>query len=177
MLKNYYSILEVEETSTQEEIKSAFKEQALKWHPDRNKGKDTTNKMQEINEAYLILKDEDARKRYNVEFQNFKKYKWQKEREYEEKQRRKTENKKEAEEKTQNEYSAYNVKDEILKKWMDNAKKQAVDLAKQTISDLSGMVVTGTKAAFQETRSHFFAYLISAGVMFLLIFFVKFCRH
>ena len=40
MFKDYYAILEMCENATQEEIKSAFKRQALKWHPDKNPGRD-----------------------------------------------------------------------------------------------------------------------------------------
>ena len=67
MFIDYYSIFEVDKESSFEEIKSAFRKQCIKWHPDKNAGRDTTLKMQEINEAYLILKDEDARKRYDIE--------------------------------------------------------------------------------------------------------------
>ncbi|MBX2893552.1 MAG: DnaJ domain-containing protein [Saprospiraceae bacterium] len=51
MFKDYYAILEIGNDATSEEIKSAFKKQALNWHPDRNPGVDTTSKMQVINEA------------------------------------------------------------------------------------------------------------------------------
>ena len=52
MFKDYYSLLEIDETASQDEIKKAFRGQAVKWHPDRNKGLDTTSQMQAINEAY-----------------------------------------------------------------------------------------------------------------------------
>ena len=42
MFIDYYALLEVDFNATSEEIKIAFKKQALKWHPDRNLGKDTT---------------------------------------------------------------------------------------------------------------------------------------
>ena len=69
--KDYYQILNVSLGATNEEIKRAFKEEALKWHPDRNAGKDTTLQMQLINEAYLILRDSEARQRYNKEYQSY----------------------------------------------------------------------------------------------------------
>ena len=43
---------------------------------------------------------------------------------------------------------------------MDNAKKQAVDLAKQTIEDFKGMVAAGAKAAVKEARNVIVFYII-----------------
>ena len=65
MFKNCYSILNISENASMNEIKSAFKKESLKWHPDRNLDKDTTSIMQDINEAYLILKDNEARNKCN----------------------------------------------------------------------------------------------------------------
>lgn len=170
MFKDYYSILEVDENATQEEIKFAFKKQALKWHPDRNLGQDTTLRMQEINEAYLILKDKDARIRYNKEYQRFKQYRQQQshQKQYEEQsgQREK--------EKTY-EYKDYSVDDDILNKWMNNAKKQAVDLAKQTIEDLKGMVSVGAKAAAKEAGNQFIAQIIISVVIILIFALSRSC--
>ena len=141
MFVDYYAILEVDENATQEDIKLAFKKQALKWHPDRNPGVDTTKRMQEINEAYLILKDTEARARYDKEYQRFKQFKKEKQ---ERKEYQNREKQKQQSEHTHS-YSDYNVNDDILNKWMNNAKKQAVDLAKQTIEDFKGMVSVGVK--------------------------------
>ena len=55
MIKDYYKILDVQLTSTQEEIKSSFRKLAVFWHPDRNSNPLALQKMQEINEAYEIL--------------------------------------------------------------------------------------------------------------------------
>ena len=73
MFIDYYAILNVGFDADPAEIKTAFKNQALKWHPDKNPGVDTTQRMQLINEAYLILKDFDARQRYNIEYLSYKK--------------------------------------------------------------------------------------------------------
>lgn len=62
---DYYKILGVDKTSTQDEIKKAFRKLSLKYHPDKNGGDDT--KFKEINEAYSILGDEEKRKKYDFE--------------------------------------------------------------------------------------------------------------
>ncbi|MGL4599295.1 MAG: DnaJ domain-containing protein [Bacteroidia bacterium] len=54
MFKDYYTLLEVAQSATDEEIKKVFRDQAIKWRTDRNQGSNTTLRMQEINEAYLI---------------------------------------------------------------------------------------------------------------------------
>ena len=75
IIVDYYKILEIEKNSNSKEIKSAFRRQAIKWHPDKNPNIDVNGKMQLINEAYLILKDVEARKHYDLEYDKFKAYK------------------------------------------------------------------------------------------------------
>lgn len=62
---NYYNILNISETVSQEEIESAYKKLALKYHPDRNKDKDASEKFKQISEAYEILKDKNKRLDYD----------------------------------------------------------------------------------------------------------------
>jgi curved DNA-binding protein CbpA len=172
MFVDYYSVLELNVNATLEEIKTAYKKQALKWHPDRNVGVDTTVRMQLINEAYLILKDIEARQRYDVEYLRYKEHQrqtyqnqeQQKERERQkqtynaeqqerEKQREKTRQEEQEKRKPFSETfedDTYEVYDETLNKWMSNAKKQAVNLAKQTIDDIIGMSKASGKAMAEQ---------------------------
>ena len=62
----YYETLSVERTASDGDIKSAFRKQAMQWHPDRNSGdKDAEHRFKEINEAYEVLKDPDKRAAYD----------------------------------------------------------------------------------------------------------------
>lgn len=67
MAKDYYRILGVSRNATQDEIKSAFRKLALKYHPDRNPGdKEAEAKFKEINEAYEVLSNPEKRKMYDT---------------------------------------------------------------------------------------------------------------
>ena len=63
--KEYYQILGVSRDSTEEEIKKAFRQQALKYHPDRNQEPGADAKFKEINEAYQVLSDPEKSKLYD----------------------------------------------------------------------------------------------------------------
>lgn len=69
-MKNYYNILGVNEDADIKDIKKAFRELSLKWHPDRNKEPEAINKIQEINEAYETIGDEEKRRLYDEERRN-----------------------------------------------------------------------------------------------------------
>ncbi len=66
-MKDYYQILGVLDSVSQEEIKSAFRKLAFKYHPDTNPGneKQAEEKFKEINEAYGVLGDKDKRQQYD----------------------------------------------------------------------------------------------------------------
>lgn len=63
--KNYYEILGVESNATSEDLKSAYRKLARKYHPDIA-GQASVEKFKEIMEAYETLSDETSRKRYDI---------------------------------------------------------------------------------------------------------------
>ena len=64
--KDFYSILGVPRTATQDEIKKAYRTLALKYHPDRNpNNKDAEAKFKEASQAYETLSNEQKRKQYD----------------------------------------------------------------------------------------------------------------
>ncbi|UCH24590.1 MAG: J domain-containing protein [Trueperaceae bacterium] len=64
---NPYQTLGVPVDASAEEIKSAYRQLALKYHPDRNRGdKDAEDKFKEISEAYATLRDPESRRAYDT---------------------------------------------------------------------------------------------------------------
>lgn len=63
--RDYYDILGVGKTSSDTELKTAYRKLALKWHPDKNKEKEAEGKFKEINEAYEILSNKEKRGKYD----------------------------------------------------------------------------------------------------------------
>ncbi len=66
MTENLYNVLGVDEKSTKDEIKKAYRGLQMKWHPDRNQGSEDSKKMSEkINGAYEVLGDDEKRLEYD----------------------------------------------------------------------------------------------------------------
>ena len=68
--KDYYKILGVSPNAPSEEIKKAYRQLALQFHPERNPGdKKSEERFKEISEAYGVLIDQEKRRRYDLAFQ------------------------------------------------------------------------------------------------------------
>ena len=64
--RDYYEVLGIIKSTSPEEIKKAYRKQALKYHPDKNKGDKTAeNKFKEASEAYHVLSDKERRRNYD----------------------------------------------------------------------------------------------------------------
>ena len=67
MSESFYNILGINEKSSKEEIKKAYRTLSLKYHPDKNpNNQEAYNKFQKINEAYETLGDEQKREEYDM---------------------------------------------------------------------------------------------------------------
>jgi DnaJ-class molecular chaperone len=171
MFKDYYALLEIEQNASSNEIKKSFRKQALKWHPDRNPNEDTTIRMQELNEAALVIQDDEARRRYDIEYSRFSRFRKSQEeakaKNFEQSHKNEDGSSKSSFEQNEFDYK-YEVQDDILEKWMQNAKIQAIDLAQQTIRDLKGV----TKAASEGCVSgikQLVIWVVLINLIFLLV--------
>jgi molecular chaperone DnaJ len=63
--RDYYEVLGVERTASDQEIKSAYRKLAMKYHPDRNSAEDAEDKFKECSEAYAVLSDQEKRAVYD----------------------------------------------------------------------------------------------------------------
>lgn len=139
MFTDYYRILNISPNASLNEIKEAYKREVKIWHPDVNKSEKATCKMQKINEAYLILKDPEAKRLYDIEYVRYKSFMIKSFNSYSESDEYR--NAKEPE---------FEIYDATLSKWISNAKKQAVELAKNSMKDLIGISKASGNAMANE---------------------------
>ncbi|MBE6441550.1 MAG: hypothetical protein E7022_04345 [Desulfovibrio desulfuricans] len=153
MFIDYYKLLDIDTNSTFDEIKKAFRKQALLWHPDRNHNPTATERMALINEAYIILHDEESRARYDKEYEEYSKFV------------KSNENRKEC-----NANKDYTIKDDILYEWLKKAKYKASELNNISLEDLLGMTIAAKNAFISTTINGFIAIVIVSfiGTIILL---------
>lgn len=65
MGKDYYKILGIVKGASDDDVKKAYRKQALKWHPDKNKSANAEEKFKEVAEAYEVLSDPKKREIYD----------------------------------------------------------------------------------------------------------------
>ena len=157
MFKDYYAILEVPSNASKVEIKKNYRRLAKEWHPDVNQDIDTTSKMQEITEAYLILNDSQAKKRYDSEYERFNKSK--KFYNSESKTKKETQKNKPKHERKEYTTETFEVKDEILKDWINKAKQQARDFVSQAKYDTIGISKRGVQYAKKSALIGFIVFI------------------
>lgn len=140
MLPDYYRVFGLPKTATKEEIKKRYRELAKKYHPDVNKSPDATRKMQEIQEAYYILYDDEARSRYDFQYEKVYGSK---------KEDFKSSNTNNQTRNDSTKEKSYEFNDPILEKWILNAKRQAVEFVKNFYRDTKGIAASGCSYYFK----------------------------
>jgi len=64
-MSDYYETLGVSKNASEQEIKTAYRRQALKWHPDRNKTTEANSKFKDVTKAYEVLSNPKKREMYD----------------------------------------------------------------------------------------------------------------
>lgn len=159
MIPNHYKTLEIEQTATKEEIKKAYRLLALKFHPDKNKSPDAHEKFIAINEAYLILYDDEARVKYDREYQYYygQKEKAENAGTYQQRQEKKEETKSSSYKQQEPQFE-----DEDLNRWTKNARQQAESFAKMAFNDFANLVVGMVKETGFQLGN---AFLVMLGAL------------
>lgn len=158
MFKDYYQILGIPLTSSRQDIKNAYRQLSLKWHPDKNPGIDVTEIMQDINEAYKILYDEENRARYDIEYQIF------------DRQRRSHQVKKWQGREEYWNYD-YDVKDDNLKDDIESARNYARDLVRDFLKGLNETSKVAAKGAWEGA----YGYIIASVFLTIIFGLIRAC--
>ena len=133
MIQDHYEILGLSTSATKEEIKKAYRKLALEWHPDKNNTSNAHEIFIKINEAYLILYDEQARAKFDKEYE-FTFGKNQKGKQPKEDYNQEPFNKRSHKE------ANYTYYDPDLNNWTRSAKQQAKKYASMTFEEFSNLL-------------------------------------
>jgi curved DNA-binding protein CbpA len=141
--KDYCAILDLPITASKSDILAAYRKLCKKWHPDKNPGANTTEKMQEIIAARLILMDDEARRKYDMEYARIYRNSVNT-----------TYGTNSKENKRTNE-SEINYDDPELEKWIRNAHKQSVEICKRLILELREQFKVGLAGSLIGMKNFF----------------------
>ena len=157
MFKDYYKILGIPQQASAPEVKSAYRAMSMKWHPDKNPGVDVTAIMQDINEAYAILKDENKRNRYDEEYDKFIK-------QYRNDVTLHEDRKDNYESANQNHSSRweydYDIQDETLKEYIKTARQYAKELVEEFLNSFKDASKNAAKGAWSGAKGYVYAAII-----------------
>lgn len=159
MFKDYYQILGIPPFASKQEIKKAYRDMSLKWHPDRNPDVDVTEIMQDINEAYSILYDDVSRARYDNEYRRFTQQK-----ESRQAQQNTT--------KTKSWNYDYEVKDDNLREDINAARRKAKDLVDEFLKSLKETSKDAAKGAWEGA----YGYIIGGIFVTILFSLIRTCN-
>lgn len=160
MFCDYYEVLDILGPATTDEIKKEYRKEALKWHPDRNIGRDTSERMRLIVEAYTFLKDEEARSKYDVEYLKFRQYKTS----------YTAENSKNTDKEFEYNYSFNN---EELHKWMQNAREHSFEYLKVALKDFANIATEGGKTFINVLIQRILGFIVFSIIISIV---VKSCK-
>ncbi len=164
MLKDYYAILGISAKASAKEIRDAYRELSLKWHPDRNPGKDTEEIMKDVNEAYSILKDEKKRARYNKEYENLNSFKTKANSDFNSNSDSDTGTGKAS----HSSYTYdYTVQDEDLENDIYEARKEAEDFVKEFFDNLKSDSKKAANGAWKAMKPFLYLFVFTIGLMLL----------
>ena len=129
MFKDYYKILNITCPSSADEIKTAYRQQAMRWHPDRNPGRDTTSEMQEVVEAYYVLGNPERKARYDAEYRLYQ-----------------------AAHTQRTASSDYQVHDQYVRQDMASARQEASDYMREFLDSLKKNGKVAAQGAWEELK-------------------------
>ena len=140
-MKDYYKILGIGNHVDVTEIKKAYRDLALKFHPDKNKQSDAHEKFIEINEAYEILRDEIKRKQYD--------HLW-------------------AELNSVNKNNSDKLNEDILKnkEWANDARQKAEEYSNMKFDDFADKIIEELKVGISYAPNFVFIAICLGGVVF-----------
>ena len=159
MFKDYYLLVGISPSASKQEIKNAYRNLSLRWHPDRNPGVNVTEMMQDINEAYKILYNDVSRVRYYKEYKKFA-------------QRRDQSRPQQEEVKQESWNYDYEVNDDELRNDINEARRYAKDL----VDDFFRNIKETSKVAAKGAWNGAYGYILGGILVSIVFTLIKACH-